>query len=80
MKFTKTLKVQNAQSKRGQLCFIKKLNEEKYFVSIEIVGKEDELHQPLKENFVAAAFRLRKPSYLKNYTLLWSWKGGAPSS
>lgn len=71
---------QNAQGKRGQFCFIKKLNEEKYFVSIEVVEKEDELHQSLKESYIATAFRLRKPSYLKNYTLLWSWKGGAPSS
>lgn len=72
----------NTGSKRGDLCFIKKVAGETYLCSIEKDIEANNLHVE-KANFVATCFRLRedkKDQYLKNYRLLWSWKGGNPSS
>ena len=69
-------------SKRGDLCFVKEVAGETYLCSIEKDIEATNL-QVMKANFVATCFRLRedkKEKYLKNYKLLWSWKGGNPSS
>lgn len=66
----------NKDSKRGDYLFFKVLKGNSYLCSIEITSSEDDL----TENYVATAFRMRKESYLKSYELLWSWKGGNPSS
>jgi len=63
---------QNKSGKRGGFCFVKKIKNNNYLCSIEIVQNEG--------LFVATAFRLRKQSYLDNYKLMWSWKGDNPSS
>ncbi len=67
----------NQDSKRGDLGFVKIIKGNRYFCSLEKVvdpvTNSDALH-------VATMFRLRKESYLKSYTLLWSWRGDAPSS
>ena len=62
---------QNRNGKRGDLGFVKKINEAKYFCSLEIDGTIF---------CVATAFRIGKESYLQNFTLLWSWRGGTPPS
>jgi len=63
----------NKDNKRGSFCFIKNIKKEKYFCSIQIEENKKEL-------FVVTAFRIRKEAYIKNYELLWSWKGDIPSS
>lgn len=61
----------NKDPKRGDYCFVKKIEEEKYFCALE-TGNE--------EIYIVTVFKLRKENYLKNYELLWSWKDGEPSS
>lgn len=65
---------ENKDSKRGDLCFVKKLKGKRYIASLEIPKEEG------GGIFVATAFRLRKESYLANYKLLWSWRDDHPSS
>ncbi len=62
----------NKDPKRGDFCFRKKLLENEYLCSIEVVENG--------ELFIATAFRLRKESYLNSYELLWNWRDGNPSS
>jgi hypothetical protein len=57
----------NKSEKRGKLGFVCDIGGCEYFCSIETMPDEVQ---------IATAFRLRDPSYLKNYTLLWSWKDG----
>ena len=61
----------NKNPKRGDFCFIKKLKGSDYLCSLEI--SETGL------DFVTA-FRLRKPKYLNEYELLWSWRNDTSSS
>lgn len=71
---------QNRDSKRGQFAFVKTIKDFKYLSSLEttIVSSLDGTTEEM--NYVITAFRIRKESYLKNYKLLWNWKGDIPSS
>lgn len=62
----------NKDGKRGGFCFVKRIKNDEYLCSIEIIEGEG--------FYVATAFRLRKPQYLNSYELVWSWKGDNPSS
>lgn len=67
----------NRSSKRGDLLFVKAINNHRYLCSAERVvdplNQNDSLH-------IATMFRINKQSYLRDYSLLWSWRGGTPSS
>ena len=65
----------NKESKRGQFLLVKKLKENLYVCSLEIIN----FCTPEEENQLATYFRIR-PDYLKNYTRLWSWENGGPPS
>ena len=81
----------NKTGKRGAFCLIKKIGNEEYLCSIEIVktlpavfGKavfgvsEYGAEKEREEIQISTAFRMRDKDYIKNYTILWSWEGGAP--
>ncbi len=81
----------NKVSKRGEFCFIKRMGNEEYFCTIEILEippaicgvaelgiSELGLNSAIKEIQIATAFRLRDKKYIKNYTLLWDWGTGNP--
>lgn len=61
----------NKGTKRGDFVLLKNLYHEDWLCSIELT--EDVF-------YVATAFRVRRPTYLDSYDLMWSWKVGAPSS
>jgi hypothetical protein len=65
----------NKGGKRGDFLFAKRMNNSLYVASIE-VAKSDDTHSV----YVVSIFRVRKESYLNGYELIWSWKGGEPSS
>ncbi len=65
----------NKDGKRGDFLLSKKLNNNQYVASIEVSKAEEELSV-----YVVSIFRVRKESYLSSYELIWSWKGGEPSS
>ena len=70
----------NRDSKRGDYCFVKLIGEFNYLASIEC-SKIDSDNKPLEEKlFIVTCFRVRDINYLKKYELVWSWKGGRPSS
>lgn len=71
---------ENKAAKRGELCFVKTVKGIKYFCSIETTNENDPDDGKQGMNYVVTAFRLRKEKYLKDYKLLWSWKGDIPSS
>jgi|SRR3989344_3331383 len=71
---------ENKSSKRGDLCFVKTIKCEKYIASIEVFIEISENGKDVEVNYAVTAFRIRKDNYLKNYKLLWSWKGDNPSS
>lgn len=60
----------NKNSKRGHLAFVKNIGKFTYFCPIEITEEA---------NYVVTIFRT-DTEYLKKYELVWSWKGGNPSS
>lgn len=70
----------NKTAKRGEIVFVKEIEGNNYLCSIETMtfthtdGSTEEI------NHIATAFRVRDENYLKGYELLWSWKGGNPSS
>lgn len=64
---------ENKKGKRGELSLVKKIGNEKYLCSIEIVSINNN-----KEIQIATVFRLRDEKYIKNYTLLWDWGNGNP--
>ena len=66
----------NKSEKRGNYCFVKSIQGNRCFVSIE-EGLNNENSQPVFE--VATIFRTTE-TYLKSYELLWEWKGGESSS
>lgn len=81
----------NLPGKRGSFCFVKRLGNEEYFCTIEIleippaVCGEAELgvsqlgqNSIAREIQIATAFKLRDEKYIKNYTLLWDWGDGDP--
>ncbi len=63
----------NKDAKRGDFCFVKAIQGVEYMATIEY-SPDDEMCN------VVTCFRLRKRTYLNGYNLLWSWKGGTPSS
>ncbi len=65
----------NKTSKSGDFCLIKKINDFEYLCSLQLLSEDDST-----KIVVITAFRVRDEKYLKNYELLWSWKGGTPSS
>jgi hypothetical protein len=65
----------NRISKRGDFCLVKNLNGFNYLCSVEFCEDGGEMRV-----CVVTAFRVRDEAYLKKYELLWSWKGGKPSS
>lgn len=67
----------NKDPKRGSYCFVKKICGNTYMCSLETVDNEEIDGDEL---FIATVFRIRKEKYLDSYELLWSWKGGGPSS
>ncbi|MDP1743877.1 MAG: hypothetical protein Q8L51_03795 [Candidatus Amesbacteria bacterium] len=62
---------QNLKAKRGDICLLGKIKGIKYICSIETSETG---------NSVVTCFRLRDENYLKKYKILWSRKGGIPSS
>lgn len=60
----------NQSGKRGEFCFVKEIKNRKYLCSLEINDKDEVTFCE-----VATFFRVAD-SYLKNYELLWEWKGG----
>ncbi len=60
----------NKDGKRGEFCFVKELKNNKYLCSLEIIEKDGVIFCE-----IATFFRV-KNEYLKNYELLWEWKGG----
>jgi hypothetical protein len=65
----------NKISKRGDFCLVKRLKGFSYLCSVEFCEDAGEMRV-----CVVTAFRVRDEAYLKKYELLWSWKGGDPSS
>ncbi len=67
----------NRDAKKGDFCFVKKLKNNLYLASVEI------MKNPQGESThceVITFFRIQKESYLNGYELLWEWKVGTPSS
>ncbi len=60
----------NKNNKRGSYLFVKKIESSKYACSIEIIKKDN-----TAQCEVATLFRTNE-DYLRNYELLWEWKGG----
>ncbi|HVV25614.1 MAG TPA: hypothetical protein VHC21_01090 [Candidatus Saccharimonadales bacterium] len=65
----------NKSAKRGDYLFAKRINNDLYVASIEV-----EFSNNIETLYVVSMFKVRKESYLSNYKLVWSWKGGEPSS
>lgn len=66
----------NKKSKRGDFIMVKRIEDGNYLCSIEEVFENEEI----KKAYIVTAFRIRDEAYLRKYELLWSWKGGNPSS
>ena len=60
----------NKEGKRGKYCFMKEIRNKKYICLIETVEKEK-----TTQCEVVTFFRTDE-GYLKNFELLWEWKGG----
>lgn len=65
----------NKTSKRGDFCLVKKIKDFNYLCSVEFSKDDEEM-----KVCIVTVFRVRDEAYLKKYELLWSWKGGNPSS
>jgi hypothetical protein len=65
----------NKSGKRGSLGFCKTIHESLLFASLEKVQDEN----GKEEIYIATSFETDL-DYLKSYTLIWSWRGGIPSS
>ncbi|MFH0840801.1 MAG: hypothetical protein V1865_02385 [bacterium] len=65
----------NKTSKSGDYCLVKKIDDFEYLISLQLSNEDGSI-----KISVVTAFRVRNEKYLKNYELLWSWKGGIPSS
>jgi hypothetical protein len=66
----------NKGEKRGSFCFVKKIKNENWLVSIETMQVEQEN----SHCEVVTFFRVADDDYLNSYTLLWEWEGGNPPS
>jgi len=64
----------NRESKRGDWCLVKKIEDDYYLASVGMEGQGELCLE------VATIFRLKKFSYLKKYDALWSWEDGVPPS
>ena len=63
----------NKRGKRGEFCFVKDINDQKYLCVVEnAVFADDES----EDVFIVTCFRVRDSKYLKDYKVFWSWKGG----
>ena len=71
---------ENKKSKRGQIVFVKKVSNLLYLASIEKEAIIQMDGNSEKVNQLVTCFRIRRESYLRDYKLIWSWKGGEPSS
>jgi len=65
----------NLSGKRGDFCFVKRIEDARYLCTIGIAMDEC---GNCKEIQVATAFRLRDENYIKKYTLLWDWGNDKP--
>ena len=65
---------QNKNGKRGAYCFVKKIANEDYLVSL-----ENSVDEP-RGIYLVTAFRIRTDKYLEGYKLLWSWEDDVPPS
>lgn len=65
----------NKDGKRGHYFLVKRMKNHLYGASIEVEKTEESYML-----YVATMFRIQKDSYLNGYNLIWSWKGGDPSS
>lgn len=70
----------NKSGKRGSFCFVKKINNRQYLCSMEISITINEETKETDEKLDVVTFFSTDENYLKNYELLWEWKGGNPSS
>ncbi len=70
----------NQDAKKGDILFTKTIKGNDYACSIQKNIEHTLELNVEKVNSVVTCFRLRKEGYLKNYKLLWSWKGDIPSS
>lgn len=66
----------NKDGKRGSFCFVKKIKNEEWLVSIETMQENN--HNTHCE--VVTFFRVNGDDYLSSYELLWEWEGGKPPS
>jgi len=69
----------NKDGKRGDFGFVKEINNELYFCSLEIKESSDGDNGPAGI-YIVTGFRIRKKNYSNGYELIWSWKGDNPSS
>lgn len=60
----------NKSSKSGNYCFVKELKNKKYLCSMQIIKKGD------STSWEVVTFFRTDSDYLKNFELLWEWKGG----
>ncbi len=67
----------NRDAKKGDFCFVKKINNSLYLASIEVMKSNAGENSHCE---VITFFRVQKESYLNGYELLWEWKVGEPSS
>ena|ERR1035437_8259324 len=70
----------NKESKKGTFCLTKKIKNNDYLASIEIVKETQPDGLEVNGNYLVTCFRVRDDKYLKKYELFWSWKDGEPSS
>jgi hypothetical protein len=66
----------NKDGKRGSFCFVKKIKNESWLVSVETMGGDEEI----THCEVVTFFRVNSDDYLSSYELLWEWEGGNPPS
>jgi hypothetical protein len=69
----------NKSSKRGDYVFVKQIDLDRYFCSLEVASSCKKTCSNV-DLHVVTVFRLRKKNYLHNYKLVWSRRGDIPSS
>jgi hypothetical protein len=70
---------ENPTGKRGDISFYKTINGCDYLCAIEKDIEPSDTPDVEVANFIVTCFRSDE-DYVKNYKLLWSWKGDNPSS
>ena len=65
----------NKSGKRGSFCFVKKVNNELWIVSIEIIQQKE-----IESHCEVVTFFRTNPEYLESFELLWKWEVGIPPS